>query len=505
MYHPSKQYAALLQISSLLDAYKLRNIDVIGNADSNSNFTKYYHFLKADLTHNEDLAAQHIGYKDKDDENYRRFRVDYRSRLLSTVFFIDTTNPNLKEYTQAYFRCSQQATILDIIMKFGYHDTLAVYGKEVLEQAQKFEIKEIELKIATQLRNIYAQKLKDKKEYEKYRDICKKLEIERAAERKAAEYFDHLMSFYTKSIDIQPEVYDIADSYYGDLLHHLTPSSSVSLIASTYTIGMVKFLSRFDYKNVIVVADKAIAAIKAKPYNADNYLIVFLNNKMLSHGNRHEFDLAREASLQVLAIANEGQSSWFNSLERTIRLAFHQENFVEALELLKTAKKHKNFYTLTQSVHEDWTLIEAYIALFEKLNLLPKGSASFKKSKFLNDTPILQADKSGKNINVQIIVLLHQILDNDNEDISDRVELLTRYRSRYLKGDHHARSYLFIQILKSVIESSNDVALAKKLIDDFYKKLLKEKFNFDNELHLAEIVPFNVVWVKFRKDIAIAA
>ena len=96
MEYPSKQFKALLQISSLIDGYKLRNIDVLDNEDSHSNFTKFYRFLKTDTTRNEDLAAQHIGYPNSEDLNYRRFRVDFKTKLLHTIFLLMPQNPPLK-------------------------------------------------------------------------------------------------------------------------------------------------------------------------------------------------------------------------------------------------------------------------------------------------------------------------------------------------------------------------------------------------------------------------
>ena len=497
----SKQYKALYELSGLLNGYKLRNIDVLDNQDSDSNYTKFFRFLKSDAGDNETLAAQSIGYKDEDDLNYRRFRVDYRTKLLQTLFFIDASNPAFKEYSQALIRCTQQAAILDIVLKFGYHDTIALYGKELLEQTQKFELTEVSLKIATMLRHICVQKLKDKNEYLKYRELCEKLEVEYAAERKGLAYFDDLMSYYTKSIDIQPEVFDIADAYFRDLYPRLNENSSCIFIANTYAIKMIKYLSRMDYKSVIETCSTVIEKIRKKPYNADNFLILFLNNKITAHTNLGEYEAAQTTSQEVLNIVVEGNGSWFNSIEKTIRLAFHQGSYALALELFQKGRNHKNFDALTQSVKEDWYVIEAYIGFLEKIEALPKGSVNFKTKKFQNAVPMSNKDKSGRNIAIEIAIILHELIDGE-KDVEEKVENLLRYYDRYMKEEQHIRSFLFICILKSILQKKNKLVAATVSLDDFVRRLLAEKYDFNNKAHYQEVIPFHILWVRHNWAIA---
>ncbi len=497
----SKQYKALYELSGLLNGYKLRNIDVLDNQDSTSNHTKFFRFLKSDDGDNETLAAQSIGYKDEDDPNYRRFRVDYRTKLLQTLFFIDAANPVFKEYTQALLRCTQQATILSVVLKFGYDDTIALYGRELLEQTQKFELTEVSLKVATMLRNIYVQKLKDKNEYLKYKDLCEQLEIEYAAERKAMAYFDDLMSYYTKSIGMQPEVFDAADSYFRDLYPRLRENSSCVLIANTYTIALLKYLSRMDYKSVLETCNTAITLIRKKPYNADNFLSLFLNNKIVAHTNLGEYEAATISSEEALNITVEGTNNWFNSIEKTIRLIFHQGNYELALGLFQKGKKHKNFDALTQSTKEDWYIIEAYMSFLEKIEALPKGSVNFKTKKFQNAVPMSDKDKSGRNIAIEIAVILHELIDGE-KNVEEKVENLLRYYNRYMKDEQHIRSFLFICILKSIIQKSSNLAVNTAPLDDFVKRLLAEKYDFNNKAHYAEVIPFHLLWVRHNWAIA---
>jgi hypothetical protein len=490
----SKQYKALIQVTNLLNGYKLRNIDVLGNENSQSNFTKFYHFLKSPESVNEDLAAQHIGYIGKDDPNYRRFRVDFKNKLLHTVLFIDSSSPAFKERSQAFLRCHLQYSIIQILQIAGIHDAVLIYSNEVLEQSLKFEVTEVSLGIAKMLRNLHVQKYKNKKEYEKYRDLSKKLESEYDFERKSDEYLDHIFSFYVKSIDIQPEVFDLASAYYNELYIHFQQSPTLLLGSKLYQIALIKHLSRLDYKSVIEVCNRALLFLESKPYETANFKTVFVNNKLTALLHTRQYILAREVSNNILTYPLKGTTNWFNSLERCIRLELHCNNVARAFELFKEGIEHKNFQYRPQLGKEDWYLIEGYFSLFEKMGILPQGSIKFKVKKFLNQTEMSQQDKEGRNVGVQILVVLHQLIDKKYEGLDNRMETLTRYRNRYLKGDQHTRSYLFIQIIKSLVKAGFNFKTAKPNVDSFFNLLLEEDYDYNNPQHLLEVIPFHVFW-----------
>lgn len=498
----SKQYKAILQVTNLLNGYKLRQIDVLGNEESNSSFTKFYHFLKSSEAENEDLAAQHLGYSDKEDPNYRRFRIDYKNKLLQTTLFIDSSNPTYKEYTKAFLKCQQQVAILEVLRLKGAFDALVLYAREILEQSLKFELTEISLKISLILRNLYIQKYKDKKEYEKYRDLCLKLESDYSFERKADDYFDHLMSFYVKSIDIQPEVYDLASAYYNELYIYFQKSPSLFLGSRLFQIALIKHLSRFDYKPAIEVCDRAIEFFDNKPFDASNLKTLFVNNKLTALLHTRQYILAQEVSNYVLKLSTKGSPNWFLSVERCIRLELHSNNIERAFELYKEGIEHKNFQYRPQLGKEDWYLIEGYFSLFEKMGVLPKGSVKFKIKKFLNQTQMSQGDKEGRNVGVQILIVLHQLIDKKYDGLDTRMETLTRYRNRYLKGDQHTRSYLFIQIIKSLVKAGFSFKSAKPEVDNFFELLANEDYDFQNPQHLLEIMPFHILWKGYGTRLA---
>lgn len=498
----SKQYKALLQVTNLLNGYKLRNIDIIGNENSNSNFTKFYHFLKSAESDNEDLAAQHIGYSGKEDPNYRRFRIDYKNKLLQTVFFIDSSISSFKERSHAYFKCKLQFSIIQILHLTGLSDAVLIYGRETLEQSLKFEITDVSLAISKMLRNLYVQKYKNKKEYEKFRDLCLKLENDYQYERKSDEYFDDLMSYYIKSIDIQPEVYDLATAYYNELYVFFQKSPTFFLGTKLYQIALIKYLSRLEYKSVIEICDRALEFLDAKPYDASSFKPVYANNKLVALMQTRQYILAREVSESVLNYSAKGSPNWFYSLERCIRLELHCNNIEKAFELFKEGMEHKNFQHRPQLGREDWYLIEGYFSLFEKMGILPKGSVKFKTKKFLNQTEMSQQDKEGRNVGVQILVVLHQLIDKKYDGLDNRMETLTRYRNRYLKGDQHTRSYLFIQIIKSLVKSGFNFKTAKPNVDSFFNLLLEEDYDFHNPQHLLEVIPFHIFWEGYGVKLA---
>ena len=54
------KFKALRQIAEHLDGYKLRQIDIIGNDDSESRFNEFYKLLKEGKLKDDHAAAKHF-------------------------------------------------------------------------------------------------------------------------------------------------------------------------------------------------------------------------------------------------------------------------------------------------------------------------------------------------------------------------------------------------------------------------------------------------------------
>jgi hypothetical protein len=107
------------QIVTLLDGYKLRNIDVIGNDSSDSRFTELYRLLKDEtITTDKEAAIHFYGENARStDIKYRVFKNDFKKRLLTTLLFIDTDNENLSEFERVRYQSTQEWASIDILFK----------------------------------------------------------------------------------------------------------------------------------------------------------------------------------------------------------------------------------------------------------------------------------------------------------------------------------------------------------------------------------------------------
>ena len=71
--------------------------------DSDSRFTEFYRLIKNGEIKTEEHAAKHF-YPDEEkrDQNYRKFKSQFKERLIDTVFFLDTHNKKASEYQNAF-------------------------------------------------------------------------------------------------------------------------------------------------------------------------------------------------------------------------------------------------------------------------------------------------------------------------------------------------------------------------------------------------------------------
>ncbi len=71
---PSKEFSLLSEVSELLNNYKLKHIDVLGNEDSESRYTEFWRLIKSGEIQNDKQSAQHFYQTDENNPNYKKFR-----------------------------------------------------------------------------------------------------------------------------------------------------------------------------------------------------------------------------------------------------------------------------------------------------------------------------------------------------------------------------------------------------------------------------------------------
>ena len=142
---------------------------------------------------------------------------------------------------------------------------------------------------------------------------------------------------------------------------------------------------------------------------------------------------------------------------------------------------------MSEEIQERWVIVEAYLALMDVE--LPK---KFRLRRFLNSVPLMNADKSGQNVNVIILELLHLLKARKLREYDDRCDQLDKYIHQHLRGKNRQRSILILRMLQSVQRGGYRKVAVQRKAQAYLTNL--EKSAPQVSLNSVEIVPFGVLW-----------
>jgi hypothetical protein len=178
----------------------------------------------------------------------------------------------------------------------------------------------------------------------------------------------------------------------------------------------------------------------------------------------------------------------------SVTLNLHKKDYQQAWEIFTETKAQKGFKHLTNIRKEDWLVIEAYLAILIKLNKIKGDTGDFKIKKVLNLLEISAKDKVGRNVSLLILKVVHDIINKQEENLIQEIEILSKYRSRYVKGDSEARAYLFIKLLGVYAQSGGNKKMAFSSSKATYQTLLEEEYDINDQNHVLEVIPFEHLW-----------
>ncbi len=492
---PSKEFGLLSEVSELLDNYKLKHIDVLGNEDSESRYTEFWRLVKSGEIQNDKQAAQHFYQTDENNPNYKKFRLEYRDRLLNMIWHIDAFHPKYKEFESAYLACQERMALIHVLHNNDCGMSVRHLLREVLEQSLKYEFVDISYVAATRLRRIAVNKTEDPEDFEKYSEMCERLEQDYHNMTKADRCYDEVLAFYIPKRALQRGAFNLGEKYLRELKPFFSKNSPVKFLITYSLIACVKCISVADYKGLDEVSLQAIEYMEQKTFNTGRSLAIFLNQRILANRQMKRYDVALECLDKALPMQLEGTNNWFATKELSVTLNLHKKDFQKGFDIFQGVKNSKGFKHLSEIRKEEWLIMEAYLYCLQKFNKIKGDFADFKLTKAINSLVICEKDKSGRNVTVLILKTVFAIALNQTDDLLDQVEQLSRYRSRYAKGDSEARAYLFIKLLGYYANSGNNRRLALSESVSTYHDLLEEEYDINDHNHATEVIMYENLWL----------
>lgn len=485
----------LLQLVQIISKHKTKNIEIIGiAASSSSKAQKLYDLIADGVVTNDQEAAKQMYGTDENDRRYKDLKNRLIDRLVNTSFFIHVRETKLSTYQKAYYHTWKSLAAAKILIGKSGHKIGTKLMKESLKTAEKFELTEVGLYAARQLRSHYGGRLGDSKAFEKYNELFLKFEDIFRCENLADEYYTRVTLDYIQQRSSQDKIAETARKYFTEIEPFLNKYDSHRLHIHGRFLQIYAYSgAKGNVQKVLSICDEAIQFFDQKSFPVQSATLAFLHQEIICCIQLHLFEEGKDAILKTNKISSPGTLNWFLDYYYMVMLSFRCQNFANAYTYFNKAFYHKNFSILAQPYREGWKIAESYLAFLIATQQVT-GKTEFKISKFINDVPTYSKDKRGTSVPILIIQILFLVQQEKYDEAQNRIEAIKRYSNRYLQQDESFRSECFIKMLIEMSRCGFIKDNINRNIKKYYEKLKEVPPESSNQNFEIEIIPYEALW-----------
>lgn len=494
-------------IVAFLDGYKMRHIDILANEDSTSRYTALFEAMRRQEVNTDAEAAKFI-FDEKttaQSGKYRTFKSVFKDKLLNTLLFIDTTTTAATEQQKAFFAVQREWSAVSILYSRNLHATANALTEKLLQTAMQYHMIELCMTMTSMLAGVYANVLRNKKDYVRIKSLNQHYTALFLAEQQAREAFNDLRVEYLSAANYKPEIADLAKKSYEALAPYLEKFDSVYLNLYIRILEATMYSEKRDFENLFEVSCRAVAYFEQAPFHFPRGKTIFLNQKMLAAMALKRYDEADATIIAALQMQVTGDFNWFKSQELRIYLLLRMHRYTEGYAVFEEVQATAQYQSL-KSPHSDiWKLFEAYFYLLMLEGHIDSATLrDFKLQRFLNNIPHFTKDKEGMNISVMIIqIMLMIVTEAKRHDLIDKIEAIEKYKMRYTaKESGHFRYNQFVKMILEIPKSGFMKKILLQRTRQLYKDMSMAQYNILEADYKIECLPLEVLWAIILKKLS---
>jgi hypothetical protein len=413
------------------------------------------------------VAAKMLYNKKTNHAPYKALKSDLKKRLAQLVFIIDFKKTDWDGYTQAYYDGWKNWSMVNILYRWGKYTASIDAAENLLEYAKNFGLTEFIVNTSYLLTHLYAHQLHDEVKMREmmilYTEHLSILEIENKAEF----YYFEITSHFIKSKLIPSELRETTKKYLSIIHPYLNQHNTIRLQMLGRLLQIYDHFCRYEYAAVIQVADSAIAFFKEKGFAPERYIALFLHQKakaQLQLGQYEEGITFIRISLESEPI---GTHNWFNRGFTLMKLYLFTEQYQNAWRFFKVLIDNLDNQKQVQVLMEEFRIYEVFMQFLVATKHIKLGEEDddaftrpYDPVLFSKSLLFLSKDKMGMNISIQIIQLLHALIEQSKKnktrdienEIMERIASLEYYRNAYLKKSENVRHDLFVKLINQAVK-----------------------------------------------------
>lgn len=491
----------LKQYIEVIDYFNVKEADIntlIGG--ENTKVRQFFDGINANKWQSEDEAAAEL-YGAAHDAMHPSFRV-LKTELKKRLHFllggaIDYKQPDkLTELQQAYFIATRQQAILRILN--GRVKNLAAFdlAQSLCELAMKFELAECVVTATATLKRHYLTRMPDARKYAYYKELNDKYTQVLQAEKMANDFHVEVAANYLDNRAAKVWLKPVVDGY----LQQLSPyKGTVNSFYFIYDVGMLEIWSCLvvnDYGRCLDVCNECIDRLEQKSFVYESGLSGFFHRKVICCMMLGKYEEAIATIEKATKLVQPHTHNWFNNGILHIQLSFHTQNYKQAVQKCIELGQSSGFPYQTKATIEEFRICEGYLQWLVTYNKIKVTKADkealgqFRLTRIINELPTFSKDKKGMNIPILMLQVLWLLSEKRYDEFLDRLDALSKYKTRYLKEDENLRTNLIIKLLHQIPENGYDKRKILRQAEGFYKRLVDAQ----STTYEIEVFPYDVFW-----------
>jgi len=492
----------LLEISKIVTKKKVKKIEIFDDHSlkhKNSKFNEFYNALLDGSFKNDRDAASFLYKSTPTSDKYRQLKSRFRKRLLNTLFFLDVNLPSASNYERAYFSCNKDWTLVRILHFNKARLTASYLAKKILTTSLKFKFADVIVNCSRILRD-YASENENYSDFDMYNEYIQTYSKILDAEIKSEELTQRVKNIHQQAQNNIKEYEEEISKYCYELIN-LSEEFESPIIFFNTSLAWVNYYDLInDYSNMIAICNSALDYIEKNPlYFQNNKLATFQLKKMGAYLHLKDWKNGKLNAESCINTFSKGSETWFSFMSSYVLLAFHTENYINAIAIYKDVLAQTKFKKLSAIEKEKWNIIGIYLnyiidSLSDEFPILKTQiNSKFKLSQFLSNPILYPPSQRILTVHVILAQILFLLEKKRFQGITERIDRLKNYSTRQLKKNEYIRVNQFIRLLQQLKKANyNPSALSNT--EKYLVALNNQPFNDKGKLHQFEIIPYEDLW-----------
>jgi hypothetical protein len=426
----------------------------------NAHTTKERQFVDAlvsvpDITPNMAVKAVYGKVTPPNMRAMQRLQSRVKSKLLNHLYFLDHTDARHLVSRRYQLECLDLLHKVSILFAEGEYVLTEQLLKRCLKLAQEGAFTQYEVQCARMLSTLYAQ-LRNVAQFDKMDKVLLNAQRIQALEDEAERLHASTVLALARTVSSRRAVLPRVPEYLEKLESLHRRANTFNTFYFLYRMRLAYYELLGDHGEIIRITSLAARQLRDgkinerrfdKRYNSFMNVYAHLRSRQSLKGLR----LAQEAVRDF----HPSSGNWLYFQENHTLLALHAQDYEYAQKLLADIVKSPAYPKQRPAALERWDLYRAY-ADFVAPPARVGPVRRLQMAQWALTLPEFSQDKSGQNVAILVLQMLHYMRERNYEEIMVRLERLRKYQQRHLSDSSSIRSRLFLRLLRVMVEKNFD-------------------------------------------------